>query len=107
MLRKPRFQLPGVPRHVILRGDYREPCFYAKADYNRYLDDPKHLLQGKRGPVGNHQKQYQFADKLTMHGDFFTAPELPVSRLTRNDPRGTFRSDKKNPAAKAGVKEVG
>jgi len=37
MARKPRFTLPGVPQHVIQRGHNREPCFYAKQDYIRYI----------------------------------------------------------------------
>jgi putative transposase len=45
MPRKPRFQLPGVPQHVIQRGNNREPCFYAPADYHRYLDNLKQALQ--------------------------------------------------------------
>jgi putative transposase len=39
MPRKPRFTLPGVPQHVIQRGNNREPCFLGDADYRRYLDD--------------------------------------------------------------------
>ena len=39
MPRKARFNLPGFPQHVIQRGNNREPCFFAKADYLRYLDD--------------------------------------------------------------------
>jgi len=39
MPRKPRFNLPGIPQHVIQRGNNREPCFFTKADYHRYLDD--------------------------------------------------------------------
>lgn len=39
MARKPRFNLPGVPQHVIQRGNNREPCFYGDGDYHRYLDD--------------------------------------------------------------------
>jgi putative transposase len=39
MPRKPRFTLPGVPQHVIQRGNNREPCFLAEPDYRRYLDD--------------------------------------------------------------------
>jgi putative transposase len=39
MARKPRFVLPGVPQHIIQRGNNREPCFYADADYSRYLHD--------------------------------------------------------------------
>jgi len=39
MPRKPRFVLPGIPQHVIQRGNNREPCFFAKEDYRRYLED--------------------------------------------------------------------
>jgi putative transposase len=56
MARKPRFNLPGVPQHVIAAlghpwpsrhwgilpgaaGNNREPCFYGDGDYHHYLDD--------------------------------------------------------------------
>jgi len=39
MPRKPRFNLPGIPQHVIQRGNNRELCFFAEADYQRYLHD--------------------------------------------------------------------
>ncbi len=39
MSRKPRFNLPGVPQHVVQRGNNREPCFYSANDYVRYLND--------------------------------------------------------------------
>ncbi len=39
MPRKSRFNLIGIPQHVIQRGNNREPCFYAEEDYRRYLDD--------------------------------------------------------------------
>ncbi len=39
MSRQPRFNLPGVPQHVIQRGNNREPCLFAEADYIRYMDD--------------------------------------------------------------------
>ena len=39
MARKPRFNLPGVPQHVVQRGNNRNPCFYAADDYRRYLVD--------------------------------------------------------------------
>lgn len=38
MARKPRFGLPAVPQHVIQRGNNREPCFFAEADYQFYLE---------------------------------------------------------------------
>lgn len=39
MSRKPRFQLVGVPQHVIQRGNNREPCFHGAEDCQRYLGD--------------------------------------------------------------------
>ena len=39
MPRKPRFNLPGIPQHVVQRGNNREPCFFTEADYPRYLED--------------------------------------------------------------------
>ena len=39
MARKPRFGLPGVPQHIIQRGNNRAPCFYGVDDYQRYLHD--------------------------------------------------------------------
>lgn len=39
MPRKPRFTLPGIPQHVIQRGNNREPCFLAEQDYRRYLSE--------------------------------------------------------------------
>src|SRR6266550_8449117 len=37
MARKPRFNLPGIPQHVIQRDNNRDPCFLADGDYRRYL----------------------------------------------------------------------
>jgi len=37
MPRKPRFFLPGVPAHVVQRGNNRQPVFFADADYRAYL----------------------------------------------------------------------
>jgi len=39
MPRKPRFNLSGIPQHVIQRGNNRNPCFFAEEDYSRYIDD--------------------------------------------------------------------
>jgi len=36
MPRKLRFVLPGVPLHVVQRGNSREPVFFAEADYHAY-----------------------------------------------------------------------
>ncbi|XCN73103.1 MAG: transposase [Candidatus Electrothrix aestuarii] len=38
MPRHPRFVLVGHPQHVIIRGNNREPIFYADEDYRFYLE---------------------------------------------------------------------
>jgi len=38
MARKPRIFLPGVPQHVVQRGNNREPCFFSEEDYRYYLE---------------------------------------------------------------------
>jgi len=37
MPRKPRMYLPGIPCHVIQRGNNRQTCFFAQHDYEYYL----------------------------------------------------------------------
>lgn len=37
MPRRPRVVLPGVPMHLIQRGNNRQACFYAEDDYRFYL----------------------------------------------------------------------
>lgn len=39
MARLPRLDLPGVPQHVIQRGNNRQACFAAEDDYVRYRED--------------------------------------------------------------------
>lgn len=41
MPRQPRFVIPGQPQHVIVRGNNRDPIFYADEDYRFYLDKLK------------------------------------------------------------------
>ena len=48
MPRKPRFQLPGIPQHIVQRGNNRDPCFFAEADYRRYLEDLGNALEANR-----------------------------------------------------------
>lgn len=38
MPRRARVTLPGIPLHVIQRGNNRQPCFFADEDYRFYLD---------------------------------------------------------------------
>jgi putative transposase len=37
MPRKPRFYLPGIPAHVIQRGNDRKPVFFDPGDYRAYM----------------------------------------------------------------------
>ncbi len=41
MARLPRLNLPGVPQHVIQRGNNREACFFEEQDYKVYLSKKK------------------------------------------------------------------
>ncbi len=38
MARRPRLNIPGIPWHIIQRGNNRDACFYTEDDYRRYLD---------------------------------------------------------------------
>ncbi|WP_188801395.1 transposase, partial [Dyella caseinilytica] len=37
MPRQPRLDIPGLPQHVIQRGNNRQPCFLRDQDYRCYL----------------------------------------------------------------------
>ncbi len=39
MPRQPRYDLPGLPQHVIQRGNNRQAVFFDEGDCRRYLDD--------------------------------------------------------------------
>lgn len=38
-----RIDIPGIPQHVIQRGNDRQPCFFADADYLRYRTDLREI----------------------------------------------------------------
>lgn len=38
MPRRARLYLPGIPLHIIQRGNNRQACFFADEDYRFYLD---------------------------------------------------------------------
>jgi len=37
MPRPARLNLPGIPQHITQRGNNRQACFFANADYDLYL----------------------------------------------------------------------
>ncbi len=44
MPRRPRMYLPGIPAHIVQRGNNREPCFFQSDDYVYYLQCLKQAL---------------------------------------------------------------
>ena len=46
MARAPRFDLPGMPQHLVQRGVDRMACFARHWDYARYLDELQASAQG-------------------------------------------------------------
>ena len=47
MPRRPLLKLPGVPLHIIQRGNKRAACFFATKDYGCYLHHLQHLCQAE------------------------------------------------------------
>ena len=45
MPRRARLSVPGIPWHIIQRGNNRSVCFHAEEDYNQRVT-PYHLSQG-------------------------------------------------------------
>jgi putative transposase len=45
MPRRARLAVPGIPWHIIQRGNNRTPCFYAEQDYRRYLDTLREMAE--------------------------------------------------------------
>ena len=45
MPRRPRIALPGVPMHIVQRGNNRSACFHTSEDYTRYLRDLEDLAR--------------------------------------------------------------
>jgi putative transposase len=72
MSRKPRFNLPGVPQHVIQRGHNREPCFFAEEDYRRYLHD------FHEAALKNHLQIHAYV-LMTNHIHLLVTPEEQLS----------------------------
>ena len=54
MPRKPCFPLPGVPQHIIQRGNNRELWFPALMDFRHYLEDLGDALQHNKCKLHTH-----------------------------------------------------
>jgi len=51
MPRRARLSIPGIPWHIIQRGNNRSACFYADEDYQFYLDTLKEQAEKFDCPV--------------------------------------------------------
>jgi putative transposase len=65
--RKPRFCVPGIPAHVVQRGNNRQPCFFDEKDYLTYLD----WLRESADEVGCQIHAYV---QMTNHVHFLVTP---------------------------------
>ena len=43
MPRQPRIDFPGIPQHIVQRGNDRQPTFFTDADRLRYLTDSNEI----------------------------------------------------------------
>ncbi len=68
MARQPRFVVPGLPQHVIQRGNNRQPIFTVEADYRFFLD----LLQASSERFGVLVHAYVL---MTNHVHLLVTPE--------------------------------
>ena len=71
MPRKPRMYLPGIPCHVIQRGNNRDACFFAEQDYQFYLECLKDAcrryieLNPVRANMVQHPAEYRWSSYRT------------------------------------------
>jgi putative transposase len=68
MPRRARLSIPGIPWHIIQRGNNRSACFYADEDYPLYLD----LLEELAGKFGCAVHAYVL---MTNHVHLLLTPE--------------------------------
>lgn len=79
MPRLPRPDLPGIAQHIVQRGNDRLPCFFAEADYRRYLT---HL----REAASKHDCAVHAYVLMTNHVHLLVTPQAPgqVSRMMQS-----------------------
>ena len=76
MPRKPRMYLPGIPCHVVQRGNDRKACFFAEDDYFFYLQSLKQACQ-------KYQVEVHAYVLMTNHVHLLMTPsdEIGISRV--------------------------
>jgi len=70
MPRKPRFFLPGIPCHVVQRGNNRSACFYGDDDFAFYMSIVDEALQ-------KHHVQLHAYVLMTNHVHLLMTPATP------------------------------
>lgn len=79
MARPPRLDLPGIPQHIVQRGNNRMPCFFDAEDRHGYLALLQHGL-------GRYHVALHAYVLMTNHVHLLVTPAEPraVSRLMQN-----------------------
>jgi putative transposase len=97
MPRRARLSIPGIPWHIIQRGNNRAVCFNAEEDYQYYL----HFLQEFSVKFGCAIHAYVL---MTNHVHLLLTPQRPdsASLLMKNGVRRT--GGQKNGVMKNGVR---
>lgn len=72
MPRPRRLNLPGIPQHVVQRGNNRQACFFSDADYRLYLD----LLAAS---CNRHECELHAYVLMTNHVHLLVTPRNPHS----------------------------
>ncbi|NIP71830.1 MAG: transposase [Gammaproteobacteria bacterium] len=72
MARKPRFNIVGIPQHVVQRGNNRTPCFFCVSDWRRYLRDLRQAAEE------NHADVHAYV-LMTNHVHLLVTPRAPYS----------------------------
>ena len=76
MPRQKRFRIPGIPQHVIQRGNDRQACFFDCSDYQSYLS----LLDEA---AARHRCEVHAYVLMTNHVHLLATPRVPdgISRM--------------------------
>ncbi|WP_235437140.1 transposase [Pseudomonas trivialis] len=91
MARRPRLLVPGLPLHIIQRGNNRSVCFYSEDDYIFYIHLLKLLSE-------THGCKIHLGCLMTNHVHLLLTPTSPLSacslmnglgqRYVQNENRG-------------------
>ncbi len=81
MARLPRLNLPGIPQHIVQRGNNRQVSFFAEHDYAVYLDKLKEYA--KKYKVAVHAYVLSNHVHVVVHVDKDEALSLDIDEVLR------------------------